>query len=723
MPSKVMLLGNHASGKSSFLRYYDKGYKKQGSTHVLNVHKTKGANFYDFGGQDYYHGVYQAFLTAGALHFLFWHTGSDLNQIHVDSSGKTIRHFDRTYWLGQIRYAQDRWEQMTSITMDFPIYLIQTHADEGKQDAFPLQNAYIIEGLYTDLNPKRGSVHQYSREYLKQRARQAIAQAQEGVELTQAEATLYQYLQAGDFSADPMPVEELRDKLYSSEKSEEVLSMAELRGELNQLYLRGEVLYYHQDEDLANYVWLNPMATVAYIHKKFLGKKRIGKGCIGKSQFERNLSDNDRLLLKLMLSEQMIFLDKREDEAQSRYIIPSYLPLHSEDPVHEWVALSHHEANFILKFDEFIPFGLINQLICHYGRRRGALKACWRDQVAFTLGKDEIVGLDKPMLEQSPPKDFSVWINLDFEQLCIAVHIRGYGSITGQDIKKVERLLLDDIFELYWGRGVSTDRGHERRIERRKEVRRERSIPDLYIHYRGMGEHEYGEKLFVSVRELDGVELKQGEKEQRATSRLGVLLAHPCLGAEQRYRIDRTQGVEVSVRSFAHLSISKWAQGIKKIFISYSKEDLKHRDECVKFLVTLRDLGLVEYYYDELTRYGERIHPEIRRQIIDADYAFVLVSQSLLATEYITKLELPLMESLGTKIVPIIIGPSTWEHNKIIAEAYVALKGRGIETERGWGEFIRDFTKKELNHSTAFMEDIERLNKNKSNTKANNDNV
>lgn len=75
LPAKIMLLGNHAVGKSSFLEVY-LGKKKDnngtetdeyvakwdGSTHGLKIIEHEDSIYFDFGGQDYYHGINQLFF-------------------------------------------------------------------------------------------------------------------------------------------------------------------------------------------------------------------------------------------------------------------------------------------------------------------------------------------------------------------------------------------------------------------------------------------------------------------------------------------------------------------------------------------------------------------------------------------------------------------------------------------------------------------------------------
>ena len=102
---KIMLVGNHNSGKSTFLNYFfnNKFNKKPQSTHILNIQKYEKENitkaiFYDFGGQDYYHGIYKAFMTNEALNLIFWKEDSINNNLGDDSTGGFTQNFNREYW-------------------------------------------------------------------------------------------------------------------------------------------------------------------------------------------------------------------------------------------------------------------------------------------------------------------------------------------------------------------------------------------------------------------------------------------------------------------------------------------------------------------------------------------------------------------------------------------------------------------------------------------------
>lgn len=142
---------------------------------------------------------------------------------------------------------------------------------------------------------------------------------------------------------------------------------------------------------------------------------------------------------------------------------------------------------------------------------------------------------------------------------------------------------------------------------------------------------------------------------------------------------------------------------MKRIFISYSKADKNELETCLKFLKPFEEEGQVEVYYDKETPAGDNIHSTIKEKILDSDYVIALVSQDFLTTDYITKIELPLIKGNNKKLYPLIIRPCTWVFNPIIKDYYVCLKGETeipsiekIITDGMWKDFIKEFNDKIL---------------------------
>ena len=688
---KVMLLGNHSSGKSTFLKKYDPDYRFKGSTHVLSVHRTAEPNaiFYDFGGQDYYHGIYQAFFTTQSLHLLFWHADTDRNSVGKDRNGFQTRNFNRPYWLGQIAYASNRCMSVggnpdgkdTPQTTDDTI-IIQTHADETAAKQQTLGCAAgdsVLEEIYVSLKSK-GKSAIYARRYLNERVREVIANRNKPIKITEKDKGLYEALPsiAERYKHIPISLEALAAQLNKGRAENDLYTIEYLQTELNQLSLRGEVLYYRENEKLNSYVWLNPAAFVQMIHGEILPKNDINGGTVPKEVFERKLhrlssgstsiahSRNGNMILQLLLEELIVYEDK------DCYVIPGYLPLHSDDEAYKWLTWGFKEPNFVLKFERFIPFGLINQIIAYYGREEGALKKYWRDQVIFTAGRE----MDRQTLEQEEKKeglpktnaeDYQIWIKLDFTDLAISVFIKEQRKTSAKDMQRKEVAILSDILDMYWNnippREQIGDKGAEQtRSTIRETNRKKRPIQDLYLSC-AQADKDLTESHYIHLGTLDD--------ESKTTARIA---AYPLKNGV----IDKERVREVSTRPYKHLSVNKNLATAKQIFISYSKEDQTELETCLQFFKPLEKNGQIEIYYDKLTKFETPIHPEIRKRIVEADCIIALISQSYLTTDYILDHELPVFREYNKTIVPILIKPCTFEDDEFLREKYFAQKAQII---------------------------------------------
>ena len=732
LPIKVMLLGNHSSGKSTFLDSLCGGEKETGSTHVLRVVKREslGANFYDFGGQDFYHGIYQAFYSAGALYMLFWRQELDKNSRGKEllkdegTHREKILNFNRNYWLGQIRYA-DRQRRIVGrdISDRENILVVQTHADRDRQEnlkgaAFSVQEEFYIalerEKLGTEtLDSLLKERDEAAKRYLHLRLEEEIAHLNEkmSIDVTKSEKSLYAYIIKGENrekSHSPIRIEDLRQAMpgYTDSRSS-------LMGELHQLYLHGEVLYYKDDEKLSKLVWLDPEVTVKHIHTNILNKDSVGTGVVAK---EKLLEDNDEYLIRLLELEKVIHKNGEE------YIIPGYLPLADGDEMYEWLKLSYLQPNITLKFEHFIPFGLINQLICYYGQGENELKKFWRDQLFFTLvnipsekerikreREDPSLYVEDRVSDTYPEGRYMVWISLNHELLTIEVYIKSIDQGIEHQVSQVERMLLQDVLDMYWSNipPSNSERYLSRRRQEHRRLRQDFPIEDLYISTSKLPLCQE-RRLFVKLDFIDHYDPEKGIVE--AGGSRGMAVAYPLNEGE----LDKEQAQLISLRSFQHLTDNRHIGKMKKVFISYSKDDKAELKVCLQFFKPLEDEGLVTIYYDERTEAGAEIHPTIHKEIAEADVIVVLVSPSLLSTDYITRLELPLAKELGKRIYPFILKPCMWEDNKIIKPVYVALKGEKgasgevcLDDRSGayvsesiklsvWREFMKEFKEKVL---------------------------
>ena len=726
---KVMLLGNHDSGKTTFLSQYDTNYTYQKNTHVLSIHRSNNPNaiFYDFGGQDYYHGIYQAFFTIQSLYLLFWDAKKDRNFVskdNVDNKEYQTLNFNRPYWLGQIAYACNRCMSVggnpdgkdTPQTTDDTI-IIQTHADEtgAKQQTLGCAAGNgVLEEIYVSLEPKANSaVHALN--YLNERVREVVASRSKSNQITEKDRGLYEALPtiAGDNKHIPISLEALAAQLNKGRDENDLYTIEYLQTELNQLSLRGEVLYYRENEKLNSYVWLDPAAFVQMIHGEILQKDDINRGTVPKEVFERKLHNlssgstsvehvqNGNMTLQLLLEELIVYEDK------NCYVIPGYLPLHSDDEAYQWLTLGFEGPNFVLKFERFIPFGLINQIIAYYGREEGALKRYWRDQVIFTAGRE----MDRQTLEQEEEKeglpktnaeDYQIWIKLDFTDLAISVFIKEQRKTSAKDMQRKEATILSDMLDMYWNNIPPREQIGDKDTEQtrstiRETNRKKRPIQDLYLSC-AQADKDLTESHYIHLGTLDD--------ESKTTARIA---AYPLKNGV----IDKERVREVSTRPYKHLSVNKNLSGVKRVFISYSKHDREELEQCLLFFKPLVKSGHIELYYDELTKFETPIHSEIRRRITGADCIIALVSQNYLGTDYILDHELPVIEDYEKTLIPIQIKPCTFYEVETLSKHYFALKAKVVNLdsriftvpdgvtasalrEQNWCDVVREFKEKIL---------------------------
>ena len=416
------------------------------------------------------------------------------------------------------------------------------------------------------------------------------------------------------------------------------------------------------------------------IHAKVLKKKLINQGRIKKEELKNTLAtlcpakqaDEKSCpnLLQLLLEEQIIYEDKEV------YVIPGYLPLHTEDEAYRWLTLGFSEPNLCLKFEHFIPFGLINQIITYYGREVGALKRYWRDQVIFTTGQavkhlshssfDE----DEKGSTERSREDYLVWIKLDFTDPSISVYIKKLKKVSEKELKQQEATILNDILDMYWDNIPPRDKIDDPkmmdiRASIRNIYRKENPIQDLYLSYAD-ADKELEKPHYIHLGTLD---------DETTTNKIA---AYPLRESCGKRSIDREKVREVSTRPYKHLSINPNLSGIKRVFISYSKYDHEELETCLLFLKPLERSGLIEIYYDEVTKFETPIHSEIRRRIENADCIIALVSQRYLCTDYILDHELPIIEDNEKTLIPIQIKPCTFYDVEMLAKHYFALKAKVI---------------------------------------------
>ena len=112
------------------------------------------------------------------------------------------------------------------------------------------------------------------------------------------------------------------------------------------------------------------------------------------------------------------------------------------------------------------------------------------------------------------------------------------------------------------------------------------------------------------------------------------------------------------------------AEARKTVFVSYAHEDRKWADELVTFLAPwIRDKR-VDLWDDSQIQLGDNWQTEIQKAMEEAKVAVLLVTKDFLASDFITKHELPVLLERARK--------------KQVRLAWVAVGHSGVEATELW---------------------------------------
>ncbi|MDO8454209.1 MAG: leucine-rich repeat domain-containing protein, partial [Sulfurimonas sp.] len=583
---KVMLVGNHGVGKSTFLHYFLNDVlpkRRKKSTHILSLeHYPKEsiepqAIFYDFGGQDYYHGIYKAFMTnRDSLNLIFWQEKIDKNEVGDDKNPTSgTQNFSRSYWIKQLEHYKHTDKS----------WLIQTHLDTDSRKALTdnkLQELIEDEYHVTIHNPIKANLIAL-KEGLKEKieSRKKVTISKEYIDFKN------EYI-LNEESPNATSVTELEAKYANRAK-------IDFRAELAQLSRQGLILYYPHIKQLEDSVWLNPQATVKMIHTDILSKvfMKNSQGIVSKAKFEKIAKDEK---IRLMLVEnRVIYLDETTQE----YIIPSYLPRAEEKREEFFYFFDFAMPTLTLKFEYFIPFGFINQLVCNYGEMP-EVKKYWRDMLMFTTDK----------------KQTKILIKLDFTALKIEIFVSSL--LESRSVTEISKNIFDDIIAFY-----NDVQGYKSKLlAQQKQLQEEK-------------EKRYPDDMYISLNNKHFVHYNTLNNEEKTKESIIAYTLNEDLN------IDKESAIMLSTRQFAYIAPeNKGLKNMKKIFISYSKKDFEYTEHLVKHLQLLKLYSIADNWHDgRLNETGGEWDIAIQKELEDSDMIIYMLSINFYNSAYILNKE------------------------------------------------------------------------------------
>lgn len=654
LPYNVVLLGNHSAGKSSLLRILTgKRYNNQ-STHGLKIEFSPQKNrdfpicvYYDFGGQDFYHGIYRLFLRENSLKVLVINPENNQNKLRKENintvidNQKYVQDFTIDYWSKQIDFNDINNKNISDI------YLIQSHYNKNQIKKWEYISSITKRRLNTfsalDLSDSKSPENIYFKNYLLRQ----ITDVNSKVKISNTRIQLMKDIlenikKIGKKQSEPIPILELKNKYESLS-----YPLESFRIDLDQLSASGLIFY---DKKIANgeYVWLNPKALVDEIFNKILSQELIRNqekyGVLKQEVFDR-LNIN-KYTLELLEHYNILFKHQPNENLKNtiEYIIPNYLPLIDQDnPIFFLSSFGFTKPTFTLKFLKFIPMGMINHLICFFGKQPDH-KLFWRDLIIFSLSE----GLKEP---------FRVMINLDLSKLEIKCFIQGNKN----DFNKVSNYLFYCILRFYWAtHAKDTKPASYSEFINIKNQKNSVSLHKIWkpflsdIDHSSISNPYIPNDLYISLDENQYVKysnlIKQDQKKTSIQSFKFIEKNLPV-----------TLDEKTVIQPFSIFTEKEFIP-MKKIFISYSRMDVEYKNELVNFLKPLTSSGHEVWDCGELEvgKWDEQIQQKLNQ----ADLVICMLSINFFNSNYILEKELiPVLKDAeeGKKqIMCIIVKSFPW---------------------------------------------------------------
>lgn len=102
-----------------------------------------------------------------------------------------------------------------------------------------------------------------------------------------------------------------------------------------------------------------------------------------------------------------------------------------------------------------------------------------------------------------------------------------------------------------------------------------------------------------------------------------------------------------------------------KLFISYSHQDEKYKDQLTTHLASLKRRGVVKEWHDRKLVAGEEWDNSIKQELLDSDIILLLISADFLSSNYCYDIEIKKAmerhEQGEAKVIPIIVRPCDWK--------------------------------------------------------------
>ncbi len=700
LPVKILLFGNSNVGKSDFSRFLREGKLVDPSvvgksTDILEIlawkEEVQGKNYwiatiFDFGGQDFYHATYQMFYTTDCIFCILFEDASNVNEDapHSESRLEDHQNYNLAYWLANVKYhlkkerqnerennKNENKETTTTNPAQDAIYLIRNKMDLApdssslSQALATMQQYQIFHRYDISLNIHEQQKYQRYRNILVDNIQMDIHKGR-SIEMIESDISLLDYLfnfRERNENRNKIAVNELLST--ANKELDYKINPLDFNTALRRLRKSGIILWYEQRE-LKDWIWLRPDRVVTEFHN-LLNKEKIAKcnGRIPQFEYETNFNEIAELLKLYNIS----FLDRNFPEGP-HYIIPQYLKKENQDDALFAIAQDGLEILFAVQFKDFMPHGLFNRLACFYGGLQDQ-KYYVKNKMIFTLN------------------EVKVWLEIDPIQMRVIFKAGNTKSKEAAELKMyLFRSLIAaycgynpivyKLYRFYFPKGHNTSRKNEKVIVA-KAVLLERSGNQLQ--YKDWSSNPLAEKLNVEFKRYvysSNVMEVYNNIESYFPSGLKVSLDNIYFAKckelitvfenpkdHNNYVVlSNLDDKESSRKMYAapfNPFMNKPLPMTKKIFISYSRQDVEYKDLLRDYLKILHTFEIADNWSCEDITIGNW-HNQIQRELESSDLIIFMLSHNFFNSKYILEQEVKktidsIAEGRNQKVLCVIVKP------------------------------------------------------------------
>jgi len=667
---KLILIGNSNVGKSTFVHWLknEKVDKTLPTTHWLDLGdwnaKRGGKNYtvriFDFGGQEYYHDTHHLFFTNRTAYTLMWDGASNrfdelqIKQTQSDGVKKDVKieTFPLEYWLDSIRYHTEK-RKLSQIEKS--ISKILDERDE--QIAESLRNKTDWTKSATE------SVNKVS-ETLQEKEEENILVLQNKVDSKQSKI----FLNEEELSTN-------YPKIYEFEQIS---------------------LYTNERLEISRNILFDIFDSLEILNRQFLGTWNYIKQDIEKQQFSKSISSDDflnycndiiknlpELKGKLSAQRKKVLFSSEDAKVFASFLadigLCLYYPENSE--LKEKVFLNQNQI-----------LNDLNKVLLSINKKTGAIS---EREIASTLGEGEssdkvqdVINLmlhfkilfrqpiaDKksfiaPLyLPKYPPKSIKLFQSL-FEK---PVYRFKYETFIHKSVildffhtygSKALSETSDESSFYFWKNGIviKDEKSNDIVMVKFDPWNNKSKCASLDI-YAITGTHDKFIKTIVDYIDSinEGIKVKKLVPNESQEEFIPLEIIHQSEKEQNPiFHFNKKYYRLTSFKKYLNSPLK-----MKKIFISYSKQDLRLVNKFIEHLSALQRDGKVSHWYCSELESSSIWNDEIQKHLEEADIACFMVSPNFMKTDYIHEHEIKNAferkdKDPNFKIVPIILNFCRW---------------------------------------------------------------